>query len=127
MLPEKRRLPSGPTLVISSGFSHGDIGRFRAVTEPCERIAEALDARGAINIQCRVVDGEVVVFEINPRFSGATSLRAMVGYNEPDVLIGHHVFGEPIEVGFPYAEGTILRGLAETFVSPDRFAAVTSP
>jgi len=55
-----------------------------------------------VNVQCRLVDGEVVVFEINPRFSGTTSLRAMVGYNEPDVLFRHHVLGEPIEPHFPY-------------------------
>ena len=70
------------------------------------------------------MDGEIYVFEINPRFSGTTSLRAMVGYNEPDVLIRHHVLGEPVEPGFAYAEGTILRGLSETYVSPGQMAAM---
>jgi carbamoyl-phosphate synthase large subunit len=114
----------GPTLVISSGFSHGDIGRFPEVTGGAERIAKALDVRGAVNVQCRLVDGEVVVFEINPRFSGTTSLRAMVGYNEPDVLIRHHVLGEPVQPGFSYAEGTILRGLSETLVTPEQMAGM---
>jgi carbamoyl-phosphate synthase large subunit len=114
----------GPTLVISSGFSHGDIGRFPEVTKPSEKIATALGVQGAVNIQCRLVDGEIYVFEINPRFSGTTSLRSMVGYNEPDVLIGHHVFGEPIRPGFDYREGTILRGLSETYVSPEQKAAI---
>jgi carbamoyl-phosphate synthase large subunit len=114
----------GPTLVVSSGFSHGDIGRFDEVTAACEQIAKQLDVRGAVNIQCRLVDGEVVVFEINPRFSGTTSLRAMVGYNEPDVLIRHHLLGEPAKVRFPYDEGTILRGLSETYVSPERMAGI---
>lgn len=110
----------GPTLVVSSGYSHGDIGRFPEVTEVCERIAKHLDARGAINIQCRLVGDEVYVFEINPRFSGTTSLRALVGYNEPDLLVRHHVLGEPIQTGFPYREGTILRGLSEVYVAPER-------
>jgi carbamoyl-phosphate synthase large subunit len=118
------RAELGPTLVISSGFSHGDIGRFPEVTAACERIAKALDVRGAVNVQCRLVDGEVVVFEINPRFSGTTSLRAMVGYNEPDVLIRHHVFGDPVEPGFAYQDGTILRGLSETLVSTERMRSV---
>jgi carbamoyl-phosphate synthase large subunit len=114
----------GDSLIISSGFSHGDIGRFVDVASRCEQIAKALDVRGAVNVQCRLVDGEVVVFEINPRFSGTTSLRAMVGYNEPDVLIRHHVLNEPIDVGFGYREGTILRGLSETFVGRDEFGNV---
>lgn len=121
---QSERVELGTSLVISSGFSHGDIGKFPEVTGACERIAKALDVRGAANIQCRLVDGEVVVFEINPRFSGTTSLRAMVGYNEPDVLIRHHVFGEPVEAGFSYGEGTILRGLSETLVDSAHMNAV---
>lgn len=110
------RAELGPTLAVSSGVSQGDIGRFPAVTRQCEKIALALGARGAINIQCRLVGEEVCVFEINPRFSGTTSLRAMVGYNEPDVLVRHHLLGEDIPRHFPYQSGVILRSLQETFV-----------
>lgn len=105
----------GETLAISSGISQGEIGRFPEVTQTCERMAKLLGARSAINIQCRLFNGEVFVFEINPRFSGTTSLRAMVGYNEPEVLIAEHFFGEKAEVGFAYREGHILRGLSEAF------------
>ena len=113
-----RRAELGEWLVISSGISHGQVGRFRNVTEPCERIAAVLGARGAINFQCRLVNGDVKVFEINPRFSGTTSLRAMMGYNEPDILIRKHIFGERVETRFSYREGWILRSLCET-VLPD--------
>src|SRR5262249_16299762 len=64
----------GPTLAVSSGVSQGMIGRFPEVTGPCEEIARALGARGPLNIQCRFADGKVQVMEINPRFSGTTSL-----------------------------------------------------
>jgi carbamoyl-phosphate synthase large subunit len=104
----------GEWLVISSGISHGYIGQIPDVTEPCERISAALGCRGAVNIQCRLVDGEVRVFEINPRFSGTTSIRAMMGYNEPDVLIRRHLLGENIPPRFPYRSGVVLRSLAET-------------
>lgn len=106
----------GDVLAISSGVSQGRIGRFREVTSQCEEIALALGARGPLNIQCRLVDGRVQVFEINPRFSGTTSLRAMVGYNEPDVLVRKHLLGESIEARFPYDEGVIMRSLAETLI-----------
>jgi carbamoyl-phosphate synthase large subunit len=104
----------GDRLVISSGISHGYVGRFPEVTGQCEEIARALGVRGPINIQCRLVEGRVKVFEINPRFSGTTSLRAMMGYNEPDRLLGIHLLGEPIERRFRYREGLILRHLCET-------------
>jgi len=107
----------GEWLVISSGISHGYIGQIPDVTETCERIAAALGCRGAVNIQCRLVDGEVRVFEINPRFSGTTSIRAMMGYNEPDVLIRRHLLGENIPSRFPYRSGMVLRSLVETEMS----------
>jgi carbamoyl-phosphate synthase large subunit len=108
----------GDTLLISSGFSQGTVGRFPEVTGPCERLATALGVRGAVNIQCRVDDEGPKVFEINPRFSGTTSLRAMVGYNEPDVLVRRHLLGERIEPRFPYESRRIHRSLLESFV-PD--------
>ena len=106
----------GDLLVISSGISQGEIGRFPEVTQECERIASTLGCRGSLNIQCRYVDGRVVVFEINPRFSGTTSLRAIVGYNEPDVLIREHILNERVERRFAFRSGVILRSLAETLV-----------
>lgn len=106
----------GPRLVISSGVSHGDVGRFQDVTSQCREIATKLGSRGPLNIQCRFVDGAVRVFEINPRFSGTTSIRAMVGFNEPDILLRRHLLGEIIEVDFPYREATVLRGLTEYLV-----------
>lgn len=107
----------GETLAISSGISQGEIGRFPEVTSVCEQIAKAIDCRGAINIQCRYTEGKVHVFEINPRFSGTTSLRAMVGYNEPDILLRKHLLGEKIERRFSYQEGIIMRGIKETLTS----------
>jgi carbamoyl-phosphate synthase large subunit len=106
----------GSKLVISSGVSHGYVGRFHEVTEQCKDIAKAIGAKGPVNVQCRFVNRKVKVFEINPRFSGTTSLRAMVGYNEPDVLIRKHIFGESITPDFEYKEALILRSLCEEIV-----------
>jgi carbamoyl-phosphate synthase large subunit len=59
----------------------------------------------------------VIPFEINPRFSGTTSLRALAGYNEPDVLVRRDVLGEKIEPYFSYQDVLILRGLKENVIS----------
>jgi carbamoyl-phosphate synthase large subunit len=55
----------------------------------------------------------VKIFEINPRLSGTTSLRAINGYNEVEYLIRTEVLGEtnvPIPV---VIAGRIERGLTE--------------
>jgi carbamoyl-phosphate synthase large subunit len=105
----------GSNLVISSGISQGEIGPFPDVTVQCEKIAKELGCRGPINIQCRLVDSAVVVFEINPRFSGTTSLRALVGFNEPDLLVRSHLLGEQV-TPVQYRSAMVLRGLHEAVV-----------
>lgn len=106
----------GSRLVVSSGISMGEICRLPEVLEPCKKIAAALNVRGAINIQGRMTASGFKVFEINPRFSGTTSIRAMMGYNEPDVLLRKHLFNEEIEPDFFYEQGFVLRSLIETRV-----------
>jgi carbamoyl-phosphate synthase large subunit len=116
------RIELGPQLVVSSGVSQGQIGRFVEVTHQCRDIAERLGSRGPLNIQCRFVDGVVKVFEINPRFSGTTSLRAIVGFNEPDLLLRRHLLGETLVQDAPYEEALILRSLTETVLPLPRGA-----
>jgi carbamoyl-phosphate synthase large subunit len=105
----------GSTLAISSGISQGEIGKFPMVTTFCEKLAVKLGCTYAINVQCRLVDGVPYVFEINPRFSGTSYMRAMVGYNEPDLLIRKEVLGLQVHSNFDYQSGIILRSLKETF------------
>jgi carbamoyl-phosphate synthase large subunit len=49
--------------------------------------ARALHFVGAVNIQCRVVAGRPVVFEINPRFSGGIPLTIAAGADFPRMLV----------------------------------------
>lgn len=106
----------GPVLAISSGISQGEVVLNELVSKSCEKLALLLGAASAINIQCRVYQGEVYIFEVNPRFSGTTSLRAMVGYNEPDILIRKEILNEEVNPFFPYMLGNIVRGLTETYI-----------
>jgi carbamoyl-phosphate synthase large subunit len=103
----------GELLGVSSGISQGEIGRFREVAAEAEQIAVQLGARGPINIQCRLWKGRPYVFEINPRFSGTSSVRALVGYNEPDWLVRRHVLGEALAGPIDYRSAYVTRGLVE--------------
>lgn len=106
----------GDHLVVSTGISQGEVGDWKEILVPCEKIVTQLGARAPVNVQCRFVDGQVVPFEINPRFSGTTSLRALAGYNEPDILVRRDVLGEEIQPHFTYDSITILRSLEENVV-----------
>jgi carbamoyl-phosphate synthase large subunit len=52
-----------------------------------EAVAVALPFAGAANIQCRMVDGVPIVFEINPRFSGGIPLTIASGADFPRYLV----------------------------------------
>lgn len=104
----------GEILAISSGISQGQLVSFEPVRRQAEAIANALGSTGPLNIQGRWNGRDFVPFEINPRFSGTTPMRAMAGFNEPELLIEWHL-GLPSrspEVRF----GEFTRGLVEFFM-----------
>jgi carbamoyl-phosphate synthase large subunit len=69
--------------VIDRGYTVHDPA-LMALAQAC---TTALPFFGAINIQCRVVDGRPVVFEINPRFSGGIPLTIAAGADFPRMLV----------------------------------------
>ncbi len=104
--------------IVSSGYSQGLIEDNRDFCLQAERIAAAVGSRGPLNIQGRIRNGTLVPFEINPRFSASTYLRAMAGFNEVDILLRYLRSGEePARV--PIRPGWYLRGLAERYVPKD--------
>lgn len=73
--------------LISSGYTQGYIDEFPAICSTAEKIAKSIGSRGPLNIQGRVRKGEFLPFEINPRFSASTYLRALAGLNEIDIFL----------------------------------------
>lgn len=53
-----------------------------AVTKQCHSIAEALDLRGALNVQLRRTAHGPRVFEINARFSSSALMRHRLGFSD---------------------------------------------
>jgi carbamoyl-phosphate synthase large subunit len=82
------------TGLISSGYSQGLIDEFPEVRAQAEKIARAIGSAGPLNIQGRISTGMLIPFEINPRFSASTYLRAMAGFNEVDMYLRHLLMGE---------------------------------
>lgn len=106
----------GEYLVVSSGISEGFVDKFPEVTLVCEKVAKKLGASAAINVQCRLYKNKVYIFEINPRFSGTTSIRALMEYNEPEVLIRKYILNESIDKNFKFKAGYVARGLNEVLI-----------
>ncbi len=103
------------SLIISSGISQGFFDDFNEIRKKAEDIASILNSDGPINIQCRIKDGELYVFEINPRFSGTTSARALVGCNEPDILTKFRIFGD-VPSKISYDHGYVMKDFLEKYI-----------
>jgi carbamoyl-phosphate synthase large subunit len=101
--------------IVSSGYSQGYIDEFPDLCRQAELIARAVGSRGPINIQARVRNGQILPFEINPRFSASTYLRALAGFNEVDILLRYLHSGEVVEKS-GIRPGWYLRSLTEQFV-----------
>lgn len=106
------------TGLISSGYSQGLIDEFPEVRAQAEKIARAIGSAGPINIQGRVRKGILIPFEINPRFSASTYLRALAGFNEVDIYLRHLLLGED-PVAPPIRPGYYLRSLTENRVGKE--------
>ncbi len=103
--------------IISSGISQGFFDNYEEITKSGEKIAEVLKANGPINIQCRQTENGLSIFEINPRFSGTTASRSLVGHNEPDMLCRYRLFGETVMP--KHKVGYVMKDLREKYISLD--------
>ncbi len=65
-----------------------------------------------------------MVFEVHPRFSGTTSLRADVGFNEPDMLIRTMVRGERLERQDYQTDVAVIRAFQSVVVPMSEMDAV---
>ena len=87
---------------LTGGFSSfGEVINSPIIEEYLNKIAKVLDLNGSINIQLRLSNFQPKVFEINPRFSGTTSARAIVGYNEPEILLNEILFNTIFDIFSP--------------------------
>ena len=104
--------------VVSSGYSQGYIDAFPDLCKQAERIANLIQSRGPINIQGRVRNGVLMPFEINPRFSASTYLRALAGFNEIDIILSYLTSGK-LPSTKSIKSGWYLRSLTENYVAKE--------
>lgn len=105
--------------LISSGYSQGLIDDFPSPCKAAEKMAVELKSQGPINVQGRVKNGTLIPFEINPRFSATTYLRALAGFNEIHYYI-QYLLGNELPRPAVSKPGYYLRSLSEIYVPNDR-------
>jgi carbamoyl-phosphate synthase large subunit len=79
----------GEWLCVSSGISQGVFVDDSNIRQQSIDIAQSLNSMGPLNIQARLVNGRLITFEINPRFSGTSYFRALAGVNEVNLFINY--------------------------------------
>jgi len=93
--------------------------------EIVKRWGGKLNPLGPVNFQFRInSNGEPTVFEINGRFSGTTPLRALVGFNEVDMVL-QKLMNNTAIIQPDVMNKTILRHWSETVVSAEDIEKVT--
>ena len=102
--------------IVSSGISQGLFDDFKEIREAGVKIAKSLEANGPINIQCRKTDEGIFPFEVNPRFSGTTGSRSLVGHNEPDIFCRYCLFNE-IPEKIIHKNGYVVKDFQEKYIS----------
>lgn len=107
--------------LISSGYTQGFIRNRPELCDMAESIAKAIDSRGPINIQGRIKDGQLIPFEINPRFSASTYLRSLAGFDELDLYLQHLANGRIDFSPFTVKEGYCARSFTEMFIEGAHF------
>ena len=111
----------GQEYAISTGYSQGFIVNNPHVAEICEELALTLGSRGPLNVQLRLDGDRVVVFEVHPRFSGTTPIRADAGFNEPDVLLRNFLDGESFGRLGHRSDLVAIRAFEHVLVPFDRY------
>lgn len=94
---------------LGSGLTHKAIVcQDQDIQRISEEAAVALGALGPINIQLRLTKKGPVIFEINPRISSSSIMRAYFGFNEPELSIKQFVLKEEL-VPCTIKQGIALR------------------
>ncbi|MFA4825887.1 MAG: ATP-grasp domain-containing protein [Methanoregula sp.] len=108
----KREIKGGNTY-------RGIIDSFDEIRTAVEEVAKKYNPFGPSNIQMRLTEKGPVTFEINPRFSGTTGIRAFYHFNEPEAVINYILYNkkEPMT----HKNGIVMRYMNEVYASSDEY------
>ncbi len=92
-----------------------------AAIDALESKLRAFGLRGPINLQGRLTDKGLRLFEMNPRFTGISGLRARLGFNEVEAVIRDMLNLPQLEGGLTVNSQKVgVRQIADQVVKPSR-------
>ena len=103
----KRTLKNGNTISASHEKN-------KNLDEYIKKITLQLQPQGVTNFQLRLSKKGPIIFEINPRFSGTTPIRALFGVNEVEATINKMFYNK--NTVFKKKYGLIMRYTTDYFV-----------
>lgn len=83
------------------------------------KISKKINNEGTINIQFKKHKKNFIPFEINSRFSGTTSIRAAMGFNEPEFYIKSFYLKKDI-INKKILDGFVFRYVEEIFIKDNK-------
>lgn len=108
----KRWLLDGMTIAA-------ELGNYNEITEYCKQVAQVLKPYGPCNFQIRLLDGKPFIFEINPRFSSSSGMRALLGVNEAEILLRAEILGEKI-IPRETPKSSVIRQFTDYLIPTER-------
>ena len=87
-----------------------------------KKLTLSLKPYGPINFQLRLTKRGPIIFEINPRFSGTTPIRALFGVNEV-VAVVEKITGLETKNNYHEKEGVVIRYLENYYIPWDKYRA----
>ncbi len=105
---------------LKSGSSYRAlVDNYENIKVAASNIACALHPFGPCNFQMRVVQGIPTTFEINPRFSGTTAIRAVFGFNDVEAVVKYVLFGQ--QSFLTYRRGVAMRYWNEVYLDFEQY------
>lgn len=112
--------------VLAAGLSYKTIVvEDEEIAELARATVEKLGIEGPCNLQMRRTAQGPKIFEINPRFSSTTVIRAYFGFNEPEMALKSFVWKQPIDDPV-IKKGLGLRYWDEIYVPADEYLELSA-
>jgi len=101
---------------LKFGLSYrGEVVHDERISAYCLNVCRELGLHYSSNVQLKMVGASPSAFEINPRLSSTTSVRAHFGFNEPEMIIREE-FGMPMASACRPITGKFMRYWQESYL-----------